>query len=46
MSAFTWERDLDHQLSEADEQTIRGVWEGLLSSRGMQSMPVNPGWRL
>lgn len=42
MSAFTYERDLDHPVSAEVEQTICGFREGLLSSQGLQSVPVNP----
>ena len=43
MSAFTYERDLDHPLSVEVEQTIRNVLEDLLSSPGLNGVLLNPG---
>ena len=43
MTAFTYERDLDHPVSAEVDQTIRDVLEGLLSSQGLEGVLVNPG---
>ena len=43
MTAFTFERDLDHPVTTEVEQTIRDVLEGLLSSQGLEGVLVNPG---
>lgn len=43
MTAFTYERDLDHPVSAEVEQTIRNVLEPLLSSQGMEAAQVIPG---
>jgi hypothetical protein len=43
MSAFTYERDLDHPVSAEAEQTIRDVLEGHLISQGLETVLVNPG---
>ena len=43
MTAFTFERDLDHPVTAEVEQTIRDVLEGLLSSQGLEGVLVNPG---
>jgi hypothetical protein len=43
MTAFTYERDLDHPVSAEVEQTIRDVLEELLSSQGLEGVVVNPG---
>lgn len=43
MTAFTYERDLDHPVSAEVEQTIRDVLQELLSSQGLESVMVNPG---
>lgn len=43
MTAFTYQRDLDHPVSAEVEQTIRDVLEGLLSSQGMEDLLVIPG---
>ena len=43
MTAFTFERDLDHPVTAEVEQTIRSVMEGHLSSQGLEGVQVNPG---
>ncbi len=43
MTAFTYERDLDHPVSAEVEQTIRDVLQELLSSQGLEGVLVNPG---
>lgn len=43
MTAFTYERDLDHPVSAEVEQTIRSVLEKHLSSQGLEDVQVNPG---
>jgi hypothetical protein len=43
MTAFTYERDLDHPVSAEVEQTIRDVLEELLSSQGLEGALVYPG---
>ena len=43
MTAFTYERDLDHPVSAEVEQLIRDVLKGLLSSQGLESVLENPG---
>ena len=43
MSAFTYERDLDHPVSAEVGQTIHSVLEGLLSSQGLDGVQVIPG---
>ncbi|NBS12946.1 MAG: hypothetical protein EBS77_09850 [Gammaproteobacteria bacterium] len=43
MTAFTYERDLDHPVSAEVEQTIRKALETILSSQGMESLEVVPG---
>jgi hypothetical protein len=43
MTAFTYQRDLDHSVSAEVEQTIRDVMEGHLTSQGLESVLVNPG---
>jgi len=43
MTAFTYERDLDHPVSAEVEQTIRSVLEQHLSSQGLEGVQVNPG---
>ena len=43
MTAFTYERDLDHPVSAEVEQTIRDELEELLSSQGLEGVLVNPG---
>ena len=43
MSAFTYERDLDHPVSVEVEQTIRSVLEEHLSSQGLEDVQVNHG---
>jgi hypothetical protein len=44
MTAFTYERDLDHPVSAEVEQTIRDVLQELLSSQGLEDVLVNPGF--
>ena len=43
MTAFTYERDLDHPVSAEVEQTIRSVLEEHLTSQGLEDVQVNPG---
>lgn len=43
MTAFTYQRDLDHPVSAEVEQTIRSVLEQHLSSQGLEGVQVNPG---
>ena len=43
MTAFAYERDLDHPVSAEVEQTIRSVLEQHLSSQCLQGVQVNPG---
>ena len=43
MTAFTYERDLDHLVAAEVEQTIRSLLEELLTSQGLESVLVNPG---
>jgi hypothetical protein len=43
VSAFTYERDLDHPVSAEVGQTIHSVLKGLLSSQGLEGVLVNPG---
>jgi len=43
MTAFTYERDLDHPVSAEVEQTIRIVLEEHLTSQGLEGVQVNPG---
>ena len=43
MTAFTYERDLDHLVSSEVEQTIRSVLEQHQSSQGLEDVQVNPG---
>lgn len=43
MSAFTYERGLDHPVSAEVGQTIHSVLERLLSSQGLEGVLVNPG---
>ena len=43
MTAYTYERDLDHPVSAEVEQTIRSVLEEHLSSQGLEDVKVNPG---
>ncbi|MCP9941930.1 hypothetical protein KBY70_05955 [Cyanobium sp. ATX 6E8] len=43
MTAFTYERDLDHPVAAEVEQTIRDVLEGHLTSQGLEGVLVNPG---
>lgn len=43
MSAFTYERDLDHPVSAEVDQAIRSTLEQLLSSQGLEGVQVNPG---
>jgi hypothetical protein len=43
MTAFTYERDLDHPVSAEVEQTIRRVLEEHLNSQGLEDVLVNPG---
>lgn len=43
MTAFTYERDLDHPVSTEVEQTIINVLNKLLSSQGLDGVGVNPG---
>jgi len=46
MTAFTYERDLDHPVSAEVEQTIRDVLQEHLSSQGLEGVLVNPGLAL
>ena len=43
MTAFTYQRDLDHPVSAEAEQTIRSVLEEHLSSQGLEGVQVNAG---
>ena len=43
MTAFTYERDLDHPVSAEVEQTIRNTLEPILSSQGLEGVQVIPG---
>lgn len=43
MTAFTYERDLDHPVSAEVEQTIRRVLEEHLNSQGLEGVHVNAG---
>ena len=43
MTAFTYERDLDHPVSAELEHTIRQTLEPILSSQGMEGVQVIPG---
>jgi hypothetical protein len=43
MTAYTYERDLDHPVSAVVEQTIRDVLEGHLTIQGLEGVLVNPG---
>jgi len=43
MTAFTYERDLDHPVSTEVEKTILNVLNELLSSQGLDGVRVNPG---
>jgi len=43
MTAFTYERDLDHPVSAEVEQTIRETLLPILSSQGMECVQVIPG---
>ncbi|MCH9714393.1 MAG: hypothetical protein K0U63_07595 [Cyanobacteria bacterium] len=43
MTAFTYQRDLDHPVSAEVEQTIRSVLEEHLSSQGLEGVLVIPG---
>ena len=43
MTAFTYDRDLDHPVSAEVEQTIRSVLEQHQSSQGLEDVQVNPG---
>ena len=43
MTAFTYERDLDHPVSAEVAQTIRDTLEPILSCQGMESLEVIPG---
>jgi len=43
MTAFTYERDLDHPVSAEVEQMIHSVLEGHLSSQGLEGVQVIPG---
>lgn len=43
MTAFTYERDLDHPVSAEVEKTIPDDLQELLSSQGLKGVLVNPG---
>lgn len=43
MTAFTYERDLDHPVSAEVEQTIRDTLEPILFGQGMEGLEVIPG---
>jgi hypothetical protein len=43
MTAFTYERDLDHPVTPGVERTIRDTLETILSSQGMEDIQVIPG---
>lgn len=43
MSAFTYEKDLDHPVTAEVEQAIRSTLEPLLTSQGLEGMQVHPG---
>ena len=43
MTAFTYQRDLDHPVTAEVEQTNRSVLEGHLSSQGLEGVLVNAG---
>ena len=43
MTAFTYERDLEHPVPSSVEQTIRQTLEPLLRSQGLESVQVIPG---
>ena len=43
MTAFTYERDLDHPVTAEVEQTIRSLLEALLTNQGLEGVLVNPG---
>ena len=43
ITAFTYERDLDHPVTAEVEQTIRSLLEALLTNQGLEGVLVNPG---
>lgn len=43
MTAFTYERDLDHPVSAEVDLTIRKTLDPILSSQGMEGIQVIPG---
>ncbi len=43
MTAFAYQRDLDHPVSAEVEQTIRSVLKEHLTNQGLEGVLVNPG---